>query len=90
MFVQKQSTREAPGIFSYMKLLSSRVLTYSIFFGTPIIISLIIMQIYYNQQLTEVNLFILMVQVTLIYHLTLKLIGQEIIQWDVGLNLIQL
>ncbi len=36
MFSQKMTSRQAPGIFSYMEFFTSRLLAYSIFFITPI------------------------------------------------------
>ncbi len=36
MFSQKGPSRQAPGIFSYMEFFTSRLLSYLIFFGTPI------------------------------------------------------
>lgn len=39
MYAQKQSSRQLPSIFSYMEFFSSKILAYSVFFGTPIIIS---------------------------------------------------
>ncbi|MHA1439428.1 MAG: DUF2070 family protein [Promethearchaeota archaeon] len=35
MYSQQQSSRQAPGIFSYMELFSSKLLAYSLFFGVP-------------------------------------------------------
>lgn len=39
MFVQRQPTRKAPGIFSYIELFSSRILAYSAFIGLPFLIA---------------------------------------------------
>jgi len=39
MYVHKPSSRQLPGIFSYIELLSSKILAYSVFFGTPLFIS---------------------------------------------------
>ena len=39
MYAPKQSTRYAPGIFSYIEFFSSKILAYSMFLGTPLIIS---------------------------------------------------
>lgn len=41
MFVQKQPTRKAPGIFSYIELFSSRFLAYTAFFGLPFLTALL-------------------------------------------------
>ena len=41
MFVQKQSSRKAPGIFSYIELFSSRFLAYTAFFGLPFLTALL-------------------------------------------------
>lgn len=43
MYSQKQVSRQAPGIFTYMELFSSKVYAYSIFFGIPLIIGLLSM-----------------------------------------------
>ncbi|MFW9867476.1 MAG: DUF2070 family protein [Candidatus Thorarchaeota archaeon] len=36
MFLKKQSSRQIPGLISYMELFSSKILAYSLFFGTPL------------------------------------------------------
>ena len=41
MFVQKQPTRKAPGIFSYIELFSSKILAYTTFFGIPLLIGVL-------------------------------------------------
>lgn len=41
MYSQKPPTRQAPGIFDYMWLFSTRRLAYTIFFGTPLAIALL-------------------------------------------------
>jgi predicted neutral ceramidase superfamily lipid hydrolase len=41
MYIKKQSSRQIPGIISYLELFSSRKLAYSIFFGTPLLFGLI-------------------------------------------------
>ncbi|MFW9895941.1 MAG: DUF2070 family protein [Candidatus Thorarchaeota archaeon] len=41
MYIQKQSSRQIPGIISYLELFSSRKLAYSIFFGIPLLFGLI-------------------------------------------------
>jgi hypothetical protein len=41
MFVQKEPSRKAPGIFSYIELFSSKLMAYAIFFGIPILIAII-------------------------------------------------
>ncbi|TFG26123.1 MAG: DUF2070 family protein [Promethearchaeota archaeon] len=53
MFVQKQPTRKAPGIFSYIELFSSKFLAYTAFFGIPILIGVLSMVFYaiYNAYL---------------------------------------
>ncbi|MHA1657918.1 MAG: DUF2070 family protein [Promethearchaeota archaeon] len=43
MFSQKQPTRQAPGIFSYMEFFSSKILAYSLFFCLPILIGVLSM-----------------------------------------------
>ncbi len=43
MFVQKQPTRQVPGIFNYMEFFSSKLLAYSLFIGAPCFIGLISM-----------------------------------------------
>ena len=41
MFVQKQPSRKAPGIFSYIELFSSKFLAYTALFGLPFLIALL-------------------------------------------------
>lgn len=41
MIIRKKTSRQIPGIISYMELFSSRKLAYSIFFSTPIILGLL-------------------------------------------------
>jgi putative membrane protein len=41
MYSQKQTSREAPGVFTYMELFSSRLWAYSVFISAPLIISLL-------------------------------------------------
>lgn len=41
MIIKKKTSRQIPGIISYMEFFSSRKLAYSIFFGTPIILGLL-------------------------------------------------
>ncbi|TFG09146.1 MAG: DUF2070 family protein [Promethearchaeota archaeon] len=51
MFVQKSPSRKAPGIFSYIELLSEKYLAYTIFFTLPFFIgflSMILHAIYYD------------------------------------------
>ena len=51
MFVQKQPSRKAPGIFSYIELFSSKFWTYAIFFSMPFLIgffSMIFQAFYYG------------------------------------------
>ncbi len=43
MYSQKQTSREAPGVFTYMEMFSSRIWAYSIFFLSPLIIGIISM-----------------------------------------------
>ncbi|MHA2267267.1 MAG: DUF2070 family protein [Promethearchaeota archaeon] len=46
MYIKKQSSRQIPGLISYLELFSSRKLAYSIFFGTPFIFGLISLLVY--------------------------------------------
>lgn len=61
MFAQKQPNRKAPGIFSYIKLFSSKGLAYPMFFGIPFLIGLfstIFHAIYINSwDITILNYF---------------------------------
>ena len=41
MIIRKKTTRQIPGIISYMEFFSSKKLAYSIFFGTPITLGII-------------------------------------------------
>ncbi|MEE9377106.1 MAG: DUF2070 family protein [Candidatus Lokiarchaeia archaeon] len=41
MIIRKKTTRQIPGIISYMEFFSSKKLAYSIFFGTPIALGII-------------------------------------------------
>ena len=41
MFIKKQTSRQIPGIISYMELFQSRKLAYSTFLGIPIVIGLL-------------------------------------------------
>ncbi len=43
MSIEKQPTRQAPGIFTYMEFFSSNFLAYSIFFGMPVLIGFLSM-----------------------------------------------
>ncbi len=65
MYAPKQLTRHAPGIFSYIELFSSRLLAYSMFFGTPVIISAssLLFYLIFQQELPFLYFFML----TMIY-----------------------
>ena len=41
MYIKRQTSRQIPGIISYMELFQSRKLAYSTFFGTPFVLGLI-------------------------------------------------
>ncbi|MBY8986115.1 MAG: DUF2070 family protein [Candidatus Lokiarchaeota archaeon] len=41
MYIKKQSSRQIPGIISYLELFSSKKLAYSVFFGTPVLFGII-------------------------------------------------
>jgi putative membrane protein len=79
MFVQKQPTRKAPGIFSYIELFSSKFLAYTALFGLPFLIALLstIFHAIYTQcvELMCINLlFNYFLQIFIIFMVT-SLIG---------------
>ena len=48
MRLKKKTSRQIPGIFSYMELFQSKKLSYSIFFGTPIVFGIFSLLLHYN------------------------------------------
>ncbi|KKN45809.1 hypothetical protein LCGC14_0679370 [marine sediment metagenome] len=47
MHLKKKPSRQIPGIFSYMELFQSKKLSYSIFFGTPIVFGVFSLLLHY-------------------------------------------
>jgi len=56
MFIKKQTSRQIPGIISYMEFFQSRKLAYSTFFGIPIGIGLISLMLH-NILIDDVDIF---------------------------------